>query len=174
VFLDESGFSLVPFLLRSWSPVGVPDIIIESEKRAHLSSIGLVSISPIRHDMKFFSTTFPGSAKSAEMSYVLDELHKYFHGTIILIWDNLQGHKGLQAKYEREHPDWFHFERLPTYSPELNSVEQCWNQIKNVEMANFAPKNQKQVIEQVELATQAINENKILLPKFLKHINIKR
>jgi len=41
-------------------------------------------------------------------------------------------------------------------------------------MANFAPKNQKQVIEQVELATQAINKNKNLLPNFLKHIKLKR
>jgi hypothetical protein len=28
----------------------------------------------------------------------------------------------------------------PTYSLELSVVEQCWNQIKNVELANFAPK----------------------------------
>jgi transposase len=160
---------LIPFLLRCWSPVGVPDVLIESEKRAHLSSIGLVSLSPIRHDMKLFTTTFRGSAKSGEMSWVLDELHKHFRGTVIIIWDNLQGHKGLQAKYEREHPGWFRFERLPTYSPELNVVEQCWNKIKNVEMANFAPKNCKQVVTQVELATKKINENKTLLPNFLRH-----
>jgi len=174
VFIDESGYSLVPFLLRSWSPIGVPDIIRESEKRAHLSSIGLVSISPIRHNRKLFTTTFPGSAKSAEMSYVLDALHEHLPGTIIILWDNWKGHFGLQAKYERQHPDWFHCERLPTYSPELNVVEQGWNQIKNVEMANFAPKNQKQVIAQVELATQEINKNKRLLPNFLKHIKLKR
>ena len=60
------------------------------------------------------------------------------------------------------------FERLPTYSPELNVVGQCRNQIKNVEMANFAPKKIKQVDTQVELATQAINKNKTLLPNFLK------
>lgn len=103
------------------------------------------------------------------MSGVLDELHKHFRGTIILIWDNLQGHKGLEARYRREHPEWFHFERLPTYSPELNVVEQCWNQIKNVEMANFAPKNAKQVVNQVQLATKKINENKTLLLNFLRH-----
>jgi transposase len=152
----------------------VPDIIIESEKRAHLSSIGLVSISPIRHQMQFFTTTFRGGAKSAEMSYVLDELHKHFQRKVIIVWDNLQGHKGLQAKHERDHPDWFHFERLPTYSPELNVVEQCWNQTKNVEMANFAPKNTKQVVTQVQLATQAINKNKKLPPNFLKYCKLKR
>ncbi len=159
--------------MRSWSPPGKPDLIIESEKRSHLSSIGLVSISPIRHDMQFFSTTFPGSAKSAEMSYVLDELHKHFKRKVIIVWDNLQGHKGLEAKYQREHPDWFHFERLPTYSPELNVVEQCWNQTKNVCMANFTAKNQKQIATQVRLATLSINENKNLLPAFLKHTKLK-
>ncbi len=160
--------------MRSWSPISTPDILVESEKRAHLSSIGIVSISPVRHDMKFFTTTFPGSAKSAEMSYVLDELHKHFKRKVIIVWDNLQGHKGLETKYLREHPDWFHFERLPTYSPELNVVEQCWNQTKNVYMANFVAKNQKQIITQVELATQAINKNKNLLPALLKHTKLKR
>ena len=108
------------------------------------------------------------------MSCVLDELHEYFRRKVIIVWDNLQDHKGLQVKYERQHPDWFHFERLPTYSPELNVVEQCWNQIKNVEMANFAPKNQNQVVKQVELATQNINENKKLLPAFLIHAILKQ
>jgi len=166
----------------------VPDIIIESDKRAHLSSIGLVSISPeacrftaagscslrsIRFSNNVHDGT-TGSAKSAEMSYVLDELHKHFKCKIILVWDNLQGHKGLEAKYQREHPNWFHFERLPTYSPELNVVEQYWNKTKNVEMANFAPKNQKQVIQQVRLATKVINKNKKLLPNFLKLCKLKR
>jgi hypothetical protein len=53
------------------------------------------------------------------MSYIPDTLYKHFRNTVI-IWDNLQGHKGLQAQYEREHPHGFHFERLPTCSPELN------------------------------------------------------
>jgi hypothetical protein len=162
--------------MRSWSPVAEPDVLIESEKRAHLSSIGLVSIEPyccdICHNMQFFSTTFPGSAKSAEMSYVLDELHNHFRCKIIILWDQLPGHKSLEAKYQREHPDWFHFVRLPIYSPELNVVEQCWNQIKNVEMANFAPKCQCQVIQQVRLATDAINQQKNLLPAFLKYTKL--
>jgi hypothetical protein len=90
-----------------------------------------------------------------------------------VIWDNLQGHKGLQAQYEREHPNGFRFERLPTYAPERNVVEQCGNQIKNVALANCAPKNIKQVITQVERATQTINKNKKLLPNFMKHCKLK-
>ena len=152
----------------------MPDVLLESEKRAHLSSIGLVSRSPLGRKMQFFTTTFPGSATSIEMSCVLDELHKYFRNKIIVIWDSLQGHKGLENKYRRQHPVWFHFERLPTYSPELNVVEFCWNQIKNVEMANFVPKNGRQVVDQVQRATQKINEDKTLLQNFLKHIRLKR
>ena len=124
--------------------------------------------------MQFFTTTFPGSAKSGVMSSVLDEWHKYFRDTVILIWDNLQGHKGLEVKYRRHHPDGFHAERLPTSSPELNVVELCWHQIKNVEMVNFVPKNGRQVVAQVQLAAQKINQNKTLLQNFLKHIRLKR
>jgi hypothetical protein len=71
-------------------------------------------------------------------------------------------------------PHVFRVERLPTYSPERNVVEQCGNPIKNVALANFAPKNIKQVITQVEQATQTINKNKKRLPNFLKHCKRKR
>jgi transposase len=37
----------------------------------------------------------------------------------------------------REHSGWFLFEYFPAYSPELNPVEQCWQYMKNVQMANF-------------------------------------
>ena len=36
------------------------------------------------------------------------------------------------------------FEYLPAYSPELNPVEQCWQWIKKVKLANRASRNDKE------------------------------
>jgi transposase len=53
--------------------------------------------------------------------------------------------------FERERPDWFLFEYFPAYSPELNPVEQCWNQMKNVLKVNFVPKNVEEVVQRTNL-----------------------
>ena len=54
-----------------------------------------------------------------------------------MIFDRLSSHIAAQKFFEEEHPDWFVFEYLPSYSPELNPVEQCWRNMKNVSMANL-------------------------------------
>ncbi|HPP52386.1 MAG TPA: transposase, partial [Thermoguttaceae bacterium] len=43
------------------------------------------------------------------------------------------------AHFEERHPDWFTFEGLPSYAPELNPVEQCWNHTKYHDPANSIP-----------------------------------
>ena len=52
-----------------------------------------------------------------------------------MIFDRLPEHISAQKFFEREYPGWFLFEYLPSYSQELNPVEQCWQNIKNVSMA---------------------------------------
>jgi len=38
--------------------------------------------------------------------------------------DRLPAHLSAVNFFEREHPDWFIFEYLPSYTPEWNPVEQ--------------------------------------------------
>jgi hypothetical protein len=110
-----------------------------------MTSVGFLSVSPMRHDLNFWFTMFPGCASTLELTWLLTELHRHFVCPVIIVWDSLPAHLGLENKFQREHSKWFHFERLPTYSPEFNPVEPLWNQIKNVELANFAPTDTKQL-----------------------------
>ena len=74
---------------------------------------------------------------------------------------------------QRTHPDWFLVEYLPSYSPELNPVEQCWHYMKNVAMVNFVPMCRKQLEAKAEEAVQAINDDPMLLPAFFQHAKLK-
>ena len=51
----------------------------------------------------------------------------------------MPAHVSAQRHFDREHAHWFFFEYLSNCSPELNPVEQCWNVMKNVSMANDVP-----------------------------------
>ena len=51
-------------------------------------------------------------------------LHHHYGRRVVLIWDRYAVHRAATAFFAEHHPDWFTFEWLPTYSPQLNPVEQ--------------------------------------------------
>jgi len=65
----------------------------------------------------------------------------------------LSAHISAQKFFERVNPDWFVFEYLPAYSPELNPVEQCWQVMKNVHLANFVPLSVEHLVEKRRVLT---------------------
>jgi len=103
---------------------------------------------------------------------LLRQLHFFHRRKIILLWDNLPLHYSVAESFADEHPNWFDFQYFPAYSPELNPVEQCWQWIKNVELANFLATDRWELTLATCAAVKAINLSKNLLPSFFQHIGI--
>ena len=83
-----------------------------------------------------------GSCVTEDFVFWLIQLHHHFHNKkVMIIWDRLSAHISTQNFFEREHPGWFLFEYFPSYSPDLNPVEQCWQWMKNVVLVNFVAKD---------------------------------
>jgi putative transposase len=57
-------------------------------------------------------------------------LHQHLRGPVILLWDNGRIHKGpFIARLRHAYPR-LQIEPFPGYAPELNPVEQVWNDFK--------------------------------------------
>ncbi|MCL2349564.1 MAG: transposase [Planctomycetaceae bacterium] len=84
--------------------------------------------------------------------FYLTAIHHYYGGKVIIVWDNLPAHHAAATYFEFEHPDWFEVEYFPTYSPELNPVESCWHQIKNVYLPNFVPTSDDELVSAAHAA----------------------
>ena len=92
----------------------------------------------------------------------------------MIVWDALPAHKGAERYFRLKHPDWFVFHYFPTYSPELNPVEQCWNEMKNNRLSNFVADNVFVLREAALAAAAEINKRaEILLPMFFKHSRLR-
>jgi len=91
----------------------------------------------------------------------------------MIIFDRLPSHISAQKFFEREHPNWFIFEYLPSYSPELNPVEQCWQQMKNVHLSNVVPTSVEQLTEKTLEAAQIINKDPKLIAAFFHHAKLR-
>ena len=76
--------------------------------------------------------------KAVHVAAFLKALLRHLRGHVILLWDQGTIHKGpvlakLRRRYPRLHLEWF-----PGYAPELNPVEQVWNDFKR-HTANSLP-----------------------------------
>ena len=98
--------------------------------------------------------------------FFLTMIHEYYGMKVILVGDRLSSHLSAQKFFRRTRPDWFVFENLPTYSPELNPVEQCWQMMKNVYMANFVPKDVEHLEAKAFEVAQIINKDRCCSPRF--------
>jgi len=100
-------------------------------------------------------------------------IHAHYGKQVMIVWDRLSSHLSAQKFFEREHSDWFVFEYFPSYSPELNPVEQCWQYMKNVQMANYIATSVEQLREKVLEAASTINDDPKLLAAFFHHAKLR-
>ncbi len=101
------------------------------------TGLGFLTVTPRRLDIAFRFSVLPFRMDTEECIARLYEVYRYYRRKVIMVWDNLGAHYAAAEFFETEYPHWFDFYYFPTYSPELNPVEQCWHHTKDVELANF-------------------------------------
>jgi hypothetical protein len=171
--LDESGFSLSPIRGTTWAAVGKPVVLQETYSRQTQTGFGFITITPIRRRLNFRFTIFDGAITMLDLKMFLTQIHRYYGGNVMILWDRLPAHIATQMYFEREHTDWFLFEYFPSYSPELNPVEQCWQMMKNVSMANFVPMSIEHLVTKTLEAAKRLDNDPKLLAEFFHHAKLK-
>jgi len=134
VFLDESGFLLVPTRRRTWGIEGVTPVIRFNFRRERISALAALTVSAERHHMGLYTRFQRDNFNAADFVNVVRVLLSHMRGEVILLWDSLTGHRSAARRLQRRFPR-LHIEYFPAYSPELNPVEWVWKDF-NDHMAN--------------------------------------
>lgn len=135
VFVDESGFSLLPAVVRTYAPVARTPVIRERLTHDHLSAI-----SGITPEGRLYLQTREQAYKGPQVVGFLRHLLRHIPGRLLVLWDQSPIHRsGAVKEYlaggaARR----IHLELLPAYAPELNPDEGIWNHLKRVELKNLA------------------------------------
>ena len=134
LWADESGFCLLPSLLRAWAPVGRTPVIRRKLSRERLSAISAVSMSG-----ELYVEAQDQAYKGPDVIRFLERLPAEIPGRLPVIRDGAPIHRSravkewlAQGAARRLQP-----ERLPGYAPELNPDEGVWRYLKRVEMRNL-------------------------------------
>jgi transposase len=138
LWVDESGFYLLPAAVRTYAPRGQTPILRAPLSRDHLSVIS--GISP---DGGLYLMAQERSLGGTDVATFLRHLLEIIPRPLLVIWDGGPIHRGqpvrdLLAEVGRER---LQVERLPGYAPDLNPDEGIWAYLKRVELRNTCCQN---------------------------------
>ncbi|HEX6123437.1 MAG TPA: IS630 family transposase [Ktedonobacterales bacterium] len=133
VWIDESGFYLLPLAVRTWAPRGQTPMLHVKLTRDHLSVI-----SGITPDGRLFMQMQEQAYTAETVVGFLRILLRKIRGRVLVIWDGSPIHQGQPIKdfLAAGAAKRLHLERLPGYAPDLNPDEGIWNYLKRVELKN--------------------------------------
>lgn len=139
---DESGFSLVSPLKRTWSPRGQTPVVrtsLNHHQRLNLFGAVLVPHNA-KKQLRLTIRSYTCSLTGVQVIEFLKHLLRTISGEIVLVWDNHPIHQrklveNFIVNEPRLHVYWF-----PTCAPELNPAEFIWTQLKE-HTASTAPCN---------------------------------
>jgi transposase len=134
VFADQSGFYLLPIVVRTYAPVGKTPILKEKLSRDHLSAMSAITL-----EGKLYMKEQDRAFKAEDVVRFLRHLLRQTPGKLLVIWDGSPIHRGgavkdfLSSGASRR----LNLEQLPAYAPDLNPDEGIWKHLKCVELKNL-------------------------------------
>lgn len=163
---------LQPVRRRTWAPSGQTPVQKAWDRHDRLSAMAALTVSPERHRLGYYFSLWPHNITAEELVWFLTEMHRYFRHQVIMVWDRSQVHRSAAAHFDTHHPDWFQFEWLPAYAPELNPVEPSWGHTKYSDLANFIPRDTSELAVAVEQSFNHKAADQSLLRSFFAYAEL--
>jgi len=133
---DESGFSLVSPLKRTWAPRGqTPCVRTSLDHHERLNLLGAVLVTPKSRRLKLMIRSHRRTLRGEEVIAFLTALLRRIRGPIVLVWDNHPIHQRKLVQAFLAQQNRLHVYDLPTGAPELNPMEGVWQQVMNIRRA---------------------------------------
>ncbi len=126
VFVDATGFYLLPAVGRTYAPMGKPPLLRETLTRDHRSLIGALTL-----DGRVFVHGQDQSLCSTEVVRVFKHVLRHIVGKVRIVWDGASIHYGAVTELlQSGATNRITLVRLPRYAPELNPAEKVWSTMK--------------------------------------------
>jgi transposase len=163
VFEDESGFYLLPGLVRTYAPEGQTPIIREKPTRDHLSVMG--GMTP---EGKVYTLVRQDSLNGMHSIEFLIHLLRVTGARLLLIWDGSPIHRRAEVRdFVLSTRGKIRLEALPGYAPDLNPWDEGgWNHLKHGEMRNIVCRDLEELHEQFHLAVGRLRQKPHLVRSF--------
>ncbi len=168
VFIDESGFYVLPGMVRTWAPRGQTPVLRAPLMYEHLSVIG--AITPTG---QLLLQVHERAIRGQEVVRFLRHLLRHVGQRLLVVWDGLPAHRGQSVKqFLSQMRGRIHVERLPGYAPELNPKEGVWKQLKLVEMKNLCCAHLEELKVEFRRAKERLRHKREVIRACFKQVGL--
>jgi transposase len=155
VFEDESGFYLLPGLVRTYAPEAQTPVIREKQTRDHLSVMG--GMTP---EGKVYTLARQESLNGLHSIEFLTHLLRVAGKRLLVVWDGSPIHRRAAVKeFVTRTKGKVWLEALPGYAPDLNPWDEGgWHHLKDVEMRNLVCRDLEELHQEFHLAVGRLRQ----------------
>ena len=163
VFIGESGFYLLPSVVKTCAPRGRTPILKAWQTRDHLSVLG--GLTP---EGKIHTLVRQESLNGLHTVEFLMHLLREAGPRLLVIWDGSPIHRRKEVRefLAQEAARHIPIEPLPFYAPDLNPVERLWRQLKESESRNLPCLDLEELPMQFHLAVGRVRGRASLVSAF--------
>jgi transposase len=171
IFIDESGFYLLPAVVRTYAPCGETPVLKVFQTKDHLSVMSGITLTG-----QLFTLVRDEALTGCESVLFLKHLLHALSDKLLVIWDGSPIHRGAEVKTfladgGAKH---VHLERLPPYAPDLNPDEGVWDLLKYVELRNVCCLNLGHLHDELNLAIRRLRSKLYLIRACFKEAGLAR
>ncbi len=166
VWVDESGFYLLPGAVRTYAPRGATPLLHVPLSRDHVSVIG--GLTDAGHLLLHVRTEpFRGPTVVAFLRHLLRQLP----GKLLVLWDGAPIHRAQPVKdfLAQGAAARLQLEPLPAYAPELNPTEGIWHYLKHIELRNLCCDDLPELRRELRLAAKRLRHKRHVLQGCIAH-----
>jgi transposase len=170
VFEDESGFYLLPGVVKTYAPEGLTPVLREKQTRDHLSVMG--GMTP---EGRVYTLVRPESLNGLHCIEFLLHLLRVAGERLLVIWDGSPIHRRVEVQeFVASTRGRVWLEALPGYAPDLNPWDEGgWHHLKNVEMRNLVCRDLDELHQELDLAVGRLRQKPHLVRSFLAQAGLK-
>ena len=160
---DESGFYLLPGVVRTYAPEARTPVLHEEQTRDHLSVMG--GLTP---QGKVYTLVRHEPLNGLHSSEFLLHLGRVAGPRLLVIWDGSPIHRRAEVQeFVADTRGAVWLEALPGYAPDLNPWDEGdWHHLKNVEMRNLVSRDLEELHLEFHLAVGRLRQKPHLVQAF--------
>lgn len=155
--MDQSGFYLLPAVVRTYAPIGQTPVLHEQLSRDHLSAMSGITL-----EGKLLMREQDRAFKAPDAVRFLKHALRQISGKLLVIWDGSPLHRSKVVKefLKSGAASRLQLERLPGYAPELNPDEGIWKHLKYVELKNVCCRSLSELRRELRKAKERLRHKK--------------
>ena len=163
IFEDESGFYLLPGVVKTYVPEALTPVLREKQSRDHLSVMGAMTPTG-----RVYTLVRQKPLNGLHCIEFLLHLLRVAGARLLVIWDGSPIHRRSEVKeFVSGTRGQVELEVLPGYAPDLNPWDEGgWHHLKNVEMRNLVCGDLDELHQELDLAVGRLRQKPHLVRTF--------